>query len=60
MIIDADSHHAEFYRRQNDHWRIQLVRGAGAILFLASVELRMISMSELCEGIAIPTATVGS
>jgi Uma2 family endonuclease len=59
MFIDADSHHAELYRRQNDHWRIQLVRGAGATLFLASVDLR-ISMSELYEGIAIPTATVGS
>jgi Uma2 family endonuclease len=59
MFIDADSHHAELYRRQNDHWGIQLVRGAGATLFLASVELR-ISMSELYEGIAILTATVGS
>jgi Uma2 family endonuclease len=59
MLIDADSHHAELYRRQNDHWGIQLVRGAGATLFLASVELR-ISMSELYEGIAILTATVGS
>ena len=59
MLIDADSHHAELYRRQNDDWRIQLVRGAGATLFLASVDLR-ISMSELYEGIAIPTATVGS
>jgi len=59
MLIDADSHHAELYRRQNDHWRIQLVRGAGATLFLASVDLR-ISISELYEGIAIPTATVGS
>ena len=59
MLIDADSHHAELYRRQNDHWGIQLVRGAGATLFLASVELR-ISMSELYEGIAILTPTVGS
>jgi Uma2 family endonuclease len=59
MLIDADSHHAELYRRQNDHWGIQLVRGAGATLFLASVEFR-ISMSELYEGIAILTATVGS
>jgi Uma2 family endonuclease len=59
MLIDADSHHAELYRRQNDYWGIQLVRGAGATLFLASVELR-ISMSELYEGIAILTATVGS
>jgi Uma2 family endonuclease len=58
MLIDADSHHAELYRRQNDHWRIQLVRGAGATLFLASVELR-IPMSEVYEGIVIPTATVG-
>ena len=59
MLIDADSHHAELYRRQNDHWGIQLVRGAEATLFLASVDLQ-ISMSELYEGIAILTATVGS
>ena len=59
VLIDADSHHAELYRRENDHWDIQLVRGAEASLFLTTVELR-ISMSELCEGIAIPTASVGS
>ena len=59
MFIDADSHHAEVYRRENDYWGIQLVRGVEATLFLASVDLR-ISMSELYEGIAILTATVGS
>jgi Uma2 family endonuclease len=59
MLIDADSHHAELYRRENDRWGIQLVRGAEATLFLASVDLQ-ISMSELYEGIAILTATVGS
>ena len=56
LLIDADSHHAELYRRDNNHWGIELVRGAGATLFLASVELR-ISMSELYEGIAIPAGT---
>jgi Uma2 family endonuclease len=59
VLIDADSHHAELYRRENDRWGIQLVRGAEATLFLASVDLQ-ISMSELYEGIAIPIATVGS
>jgi Uma2 family endonuclease len=59
MLIDADSHHAELYRRQNDHWGIQVIRGARATLFLPSIDLR-ISMSELYEGIAISTATVGS
>jgi Uma2 family endonuclease len=59
MLIDADSHHAEIYRRENDRWGIRLVRGAEATLFLASVDLQ-ISMSELYEGIAIPAATVGS
>ena len=59
MLIDADSQHAELYRRENDRWGIQLVRGAEATLFLASVDLR-ISMSELYEGIVIPIATVGS
>ena len=56
VLIDADSHHAEVYRRDNSHWEIELVRGADATLFLASVELRT-SMSELYEGIAIPAGT---
>ena len=58
MLIDADSHHAELYRRENDHWGIQLVRGAEATLFLSTVDVR-ISMSQLYEGIAIPAATIG-
>ena len=53
MLIDADSYHAELYRPENDHWGVQLVRGAEAVLSLASVDLR-ISMSEPYEGIAIP------
>ena len=57
MLIDADSHHAELYRRENDHWGIQLVRGAEATLVSTTVDLR-ISMAELYEGIAIPAATV--
>ncbi len=59
MLIDADSHHAELYRRENDHWGIQLVRGAEASLFLTTVDVR-ISMAELYEGIAIPATTVVS
>jgi Uma2 family endonuclease len=59
MLIDADSHHAELYRRENDHWGIQLVRGTEANLVLTTVDLR-ISMSELYEGIAMPAATAGS
>jgi Uma2 family endonuclease len=59
MLIDADSHHAELYKRENDHWGIQLVRGAEASLVLTTVDLR-ISMSELYGGIAIPAATAGS
>jgi Uma2 family endonuclease len=55
MLIDTDNHHAELYRRENNHWGIELIRGAEATLFLASIELR-ISMSELYEGIAIPAA----
>ena len=55
MLIDADNHHAELYRRENDHWGIELVRGAEAALPLVSVELR-ISLSELYEGIVIPEA----
>jgi Uma2 family endonuclease len=58
MLIDADSHHAELYRRENDRWGIQFVRGFEASLSLTAIDLR-ISMSELYEGIAIPTATVG-
>src|SRR5215471_8798464 len=56
LLIDADSHHAELYRRDNNHWGIELVRGPEGTLFLASVGLR-IAMSELYEGIATPTAT---
>jgi Uma2 family endonuclease len=59
MLIDADNYHAELYRRENDHWGIELVRGAEAALRLASVDLR-ISMSELYEGIAMPAAAIGS
>src|SRR6202521_3618749 len=57
LLIDADSHHAEVYRRENNHWGIELVRGGEATLLLASIELR-ISMSELYEGIAIPDGVV--
>jgi Uma2 family endonuclease len=57
LLIDADSHHAELYRRENNHWGIELARGAEAILFLSSIDLR-ISMSELYEGIAIPAPSV--
>lgn len=59
LLIDADSHHAELYRRENDHWGIELVRGASARLSLASVELG-VQMSELYEGIAIPKADIGA
>ena len=59
MLIDADNHHAELYRRKNNHWGIELIRGAEATHFLNSVDLR-ISMSELYQGIAIPAQTVDS
>ena len=59
LLIDADSYHAEVYRRENNHWGIELVRGAEAILFLNSVDLR-IGMAELYEGIAIPDVSVAS
>ncbi len=55
LLIDADSPHAELYRRADGRWGIELVRGAQASLSLMSVDLR-ISMSELYEGIAIPGA----
>jgi Uma2 family endonuclease len=55
LLIDADSYHAELYRRENEHWGIELVRGVDAMLSLASVDLR-ITMSELYEGIVIPAA----
>jgi Uma2 family endonuclease len=59
MLIDADTYHAELYRRENDHWGIDLVRGAEAALSLISIDLR-ISMSELYEGIAMPAASASS
>jgi Uma2 family endonuclease len=52
LLIDPDSYHAELFRRENDHWGIELVRGPEATLFLASIGLR-IRMSELYEGIAV-------
>jgi Uma2 family endonuclease len=55
LLIDADNHHAEVYRKENNRWGIELVRGAEATLYLASIELRL-SMSELYEGIAIPAS----
>jgi Uma2 family endonuclease len=58
LLIDADSHHAELYRRENHHWGIELIRGAGATLSLATVELR-VPMSELYEGIALPEPDIG-
>lgn len=58
LLIDADSYHAELYRRENGHWGIELVRGAGAVLSLVSVGLRL-SMAELYQGIAIPSAVEG-
>ncbi len=58
LLIDADSHHAELHRRENDRWGIELVRGAGARLSLASVELA-VQMSEVYEGIALPSADIG-
>src|SRR6202521_3182672 len=50
LLIDADSHHGELYRRENNHWGIELVRCTEATLFLTSVDLR-ISITELYEGI---------
>jgi Uma2 family endonuclease len=35
MLIDADGYHAEVYRRENDHWGIELVRGPESALYLA-------------------------
>jgi Uma2 family endonuclease len=55
LLIDADSYHAELYRRESDQWMVELVRGAAAVLFLVSVELR-ISMLDLYQGIAIAAA----
>jgi len=59
MLIDADSHHGELYRRENDRWAIQLVRGVEATLCLTTVDLWN-AMSELYEGIAISAMTAGS
>ena len=58
MLIDADSHHGELYRRENDRWPIQLVRGVEATLFPTTVDLWN-AMSKLYEGIAISAMTAG-
>src|SRR5215831_13880983 len=57
LLIDADSHHAEVYRRESSRWGIELVRGGEATLFLASVDLR-IPIADLYEGIAITAPAV--
>ena len=56
LLVDADSHYGELHRRDNDRWVVELLRGADATLFLASVGRRL-AMSELYEGIAIPAVT---
>jgi Uma2 family endonuclease len=56
LLVDADSHYGELHRRDNDRWVVELLRGADAMLFLASVGRRP-PMSELYEGIAIPAVT---
>ncbi|HEU0218476.1 MAG TPA: Uma2 family endonuclease [Stellaceae bacterium] len=56
VLIDADSHHAEVYRREGARWGIELARGAEATLSLATVELHM-SMAELYNGIATQAVT---
>ena len=56
LLVDADSHYGELHRRDNDRWVVELLRGADAALFLASVGRRL-AMSELYEGIAIPAVT---
>ena len=59
LLIDADSHLCRGLSTQRTiAGVIELVRGAGATLSLASVELR-ISMAELYEGIAIATPDTG-
>ena len=59
MLIDADSHHGELYRRENDRCAIQLVRDFDATRFPTTVDLWN-AMSELYEGIAISAMTAGS
>jgi Uma2 family endonuclease len=56
LLLDSDSYHAELYRRQNQHWGIELVRSAEASLSLTSVNLR-IAISELYQDIAFPAET---
>jgi hypothetical protein len=57
MLIDADSFHAELYRRKNDHSGIELVREAEAVLSLVSVDVRILT-SERYQGIAVPAPTI--
>jgi Uma2 family endonuclease len=50
LLIDSEAAYAEILRREGDRWTVALLHGREAILYLASVELR-VSMAELYEGI---------
>lgn len=50
LLIDSEAAYAEILRREGDRWTVELLHGRDAILYLASVELR-VSMAELYEGI---------
>jgi Uma2 family endonuclease len=52
LLIDSEAAYAEILRREGDRWTVELLHGRDAILYLASVELR-VSMAELYEGIDI-------
>jgi Uma2 family endonuclease len=52
LLIDSESIYAEVLRREGDHWITILVRGADAVLRLASTDLT-VPMGELYDGIEI-------
>jgi len=53
LFIDSDGIYAELHRRAGRQWITEIVRGAEAILNLASVPIE-ISLVDLYAGIELP------
>jgi len=53
LFIDSDGIYAELHRRSGAQWITEILRGADAVLSLASVPVE-IRLGELYEGIALP------
>jgi len=50
LLIDSEAAYAEIFRRRGAVWFSEIIRGREAVLYLASIDLRL-PMAELYEGI---------